>query len=159
MFSSGPDLTNLETGIFFFTRPNMKSAQIMSFWIFFVFVAGVSAQDAGVSEGFAVPPGGINSQVMGSLTDGYEVLPPPEKALLEGRWSAKTARGVHGVSMAGLASSLAFSAAGIGILFSGAGDSLDAGSIHTGILMAVSGSLSSALFSILFDATRATSKE
>ncbi len=120
------------------------------------------AGDNGTSssiEGITVPADGINSQVIGGVSDVYDPPPPTEKAVWGGKWNESTRIVLHRSSFAGIALGLAITVGGIGILFSGAGDGLDRDGMHQGLLVAVSGTLITTLCAILFDATGVKSSE
>lgn len=110
-------------------------------------------------EDFSISDEGPDSFIAGSSLEVFDPSPPTEAAIFGGQWSEGVKTGVRLGSMAGLASSLALSAGGIGYLFSSAGNGFDTVSMHDGILMTISGGIFSSLFTIIFDATRSTSKE
>ena len=89
----------------------------------------------------------------------WVVPQPAEKPVLgwvqDGRFQSGTPRTIiKGTAYVGLASGLALSVGGISRLFSAASDNFDARAMHSGLLMAVSGSLLSSLFSVLLTLTK-----
>lgn len=111
------------------------------------------------APGFVIPEEGLNSQIIGNETEKWESPPPPESPLFGSRWSGGKRQVIRGVSMAGILGALALSAGGIGMIFSAAGDGLDTKAMHSGLTIAVSGSLVLSLFSILFEEVSAAAKE
>ncbi len=63
------------------------------------------------------------------------------------------ARRRNGIALAGAGAGILLSAFGVSALFRGAADGFDSSAMHTGLTVAVSGSLVAALFSALRDST------
>lgn len=132
----------------------MKNLRLLSCLFLLIFASGAYTEVVVQQEGFAIPVGGLNSQVIGSTQDEYVPPPPLETAVLGGFWSMPVKTTLYSVSLVGVGMSLALSAGGIGLLFTAAGNGFDAASMHNGIFMAASGALFVSLFSMLLEAAK-----
>jgi len=96
----------------------------------------------------------VEGNVQPAQSDTVQVAPlPAEKPVFGWVQNERFQTGpahlfIQGTAFAGVASGLALSVKGVSVLFSGAGNNFDSKTMHNGLLMAVSGSLISSLFSV-----------